>query len=374
MMSKEEMQRRWSLTRAVMREDGLDWIVCTLGHPFGYAKWLAGRVGLAGTLVAFPVKGDLILATHGDAVHHRPYDSEGVRHIATCAQPNLLANTHAAALIDQIRDCAPKRIGFVGLGYLSAATYATFLKLLPDVDFVDATDSLAAIKAVKSDEELVHMRAAAALHDQAVELVRANVRPGLAPKQIIEVVRSFMCTQGSASQTFMAGSAPPGQPCKYAGPQDRVMEKGDQFAMLIECSDSEGYYSEAMPTLCIGEIPAPLARAHADVLEIQSTLVSMLRPGIQVSELLRVNDEFMVRKGYPPEQRLLGHAQGLDLVERPAATPSGENLVIQKDMVFSVHPTVHAEQAWGFPVNLSFLITNGKAEPMLKTSNTIFVV
>ena len=33
--------------------------------PARYAKWLAERIGLTGTLVAFPLKGDLILATHG---------------------------------------------------------------------------------------------------------------------------------------------------------------------------------------------------------------------------------------------------------------------------------------------------------------------
>lgn len=374
MMSMSEMTRRWQMVRNAMSTQGLDWLVCTMGHPFGYAKWLGDRVGLAGTLVAFPLEGDLILATHGDDVHHVPHDSLGIHHIASCAQPNLLANTHAPMVIERIKATRPKRIGFLGMGYLPAVTYENFLRLLPDVQFSDATDLIAPLKAVKSEEELVRMRAAAVLHDQAIEVARKAVRPGITAQDVLEEVRYFVCKAGSRTQSLMAGSAAPGTPCRYAGPGDRVMQGGDQFAMLIECSEPGGYYSEAMPTICLGEIPPALRQAHADAVEIQEILVEHARPGADPMKLLRINDAFMARKGYPPEGRLLGHAQGVDLVERPAASPLGEVLPLQANMVFSIHPTVHAQQAWGFPVNMSFLIGERETARMLTTPNEIFVV
>ena len=82
----------------------------------------------------------------------------------------------------------------------------------------------------------------------------------------------------------------------------------------------------------------------------------------------------MVSKGYPPEGRLLGHSQGVDLVERPALTPKGEILPLQKNMVISIHPTTHGATAWGYPVNMSFLITDGAPERMLRTPQEIIVL
>jgi Xaa-Pro aminopeptidase len=82
----------------------------------------------------------------------------------------------------------------------------------------------------------------------------------------------------------------------------------------------------------------------------------------------------MDRKGYPRETRLLGHAQGVDLVERPALSPLGDNLPIQENMIVSLHPTTHGANAWGYPVNMSFLVTKTGSQRMLSTPQEIIVL
>lgn len=354
-----------------MREQGLDWIVATTGHPFGYQRWLTNRTGLAATLAAVPLTGDVILASHGDHVHTTPRNSYGVKHVVSCAQPNLMGNTHAPLLLEIMKDQPPRRIGFLGLGYLSVATYLALTEGLPNTEFVDATDWIASIKAVKSEEELVCMRRAAALHDEAVKLLPDLVRPGLRGQQVLDGLRQYMMAEGSPHQTMMVGSAPPGQVCKYFTASERVLEQGDQMVILIEGSEPDGYYSEVMPVVCLGSVPDALRRTFDDVCEIQEILAGAAMPGVDPNELLRINDEWMVKKGYPAEARLLGHSQGVDLVERPAMTPKGENFPLQANMVISIHPTTHGPQAWGFPVNMSFLITEQGAQRMLSTPQEI---
>jgi len=373
-ISNAELDRRWALVRKAMHENGLDWLIATTGHPYGYQRWLTNRTGLAGTLVAFPAKGEAILASHGDDVHSVPRDSYGVRHVASCAQPNIIANTHAPLLIEPISASNPRRIGFLGLGYLPAATYLALTKALPQVEFVDATDIIAPIKAVKSEEELECMRRAARMHEEAIALLPGLVRPGVTGRYVMDELRHHLVRSGSNHQTMMVGSAPAGQICRYFGPSDRVLEKGDQLAILIEGSEPDGYYSEAMPTVCLGEVPDALRKAFNDVVEIQERLAEVACPGALPDDLLRLNDELMRRKGYPPEGRLLGHSQGVDLVERPAFTPKGETMPLQKNMVISIHPTTHAPNAWGYPVNMSFLITDGAPQRMLRTPQEIIVV
>jgi len=111
-----------------------------------------------------------------------------------------------------------------------------------------------------------------------------------------------------------------------------------------------------------------------DALEAQKILIDMTRPGADPMKLLKANDEFMKSKGYPPEARLAGHCQGVDLVERPALSPLGETIRLQANMVISLHPTAHGVKAWGFPINQSFLITEDGVKSMTKTPQEIIVV
>ena len=374
MISNEEMDRRWRLTREVMARDGIDWLISSTGHPFGYYRWLTNRVGLAGPLAAIGMEGPVILASHGDEVHHKPSDSYGVHHVASPSQLNMMVNTHAPLLVKEMKRKPVRRIGLLGTGFIPLSTYKVLLDAFPDAEIFDATDEIAKLKAIKSSEEITLIRQAAAVHDEAVELARRTLRPGITARDVVEEVRSFFTRRSSPMQTLMGGSSARGQICRYSGPIDRKIESGDLFSMLIECALDHGYYSETMPTMCLGEVPKDLAHAHAHAIEIQEILVNAVRPGMLPSELLAINDEFMTAHGYPTEHRLLGHSQGLDLVERPAFSPLGENLPIQHDMVISIHPTVHTPTAWGLPSNLSFHFTANGIERLLKTPNEVIAV
>jgi len=277
-------------------------------------------------------------------------------------------------LVAEMRRRPVRRIGLLGTGFIPVSSYLILKAAFPDAEITDATDLIAPIKAVKSAAEMVLMREAAAMHDMAVELACNTVRAGITARDVLEEVRFAVNKLGSPAQTFMAGSAPPGTICRYSGPLDRVMAPGDQFAMLLEGAQKDGYYSEAMPTICIGDIPPALQKAFDETVEIQEQLAAMVRPGMLPAELLAANDAFMEARGYPRELRLLGHSQGLDLVERPAFSPAGENLPIQHDMVISIHPTVHAPTAWGYPNNMSFHFTAAGISRMLRTPQKIFVV
>lgn len=246
MVSNAEMDRRWKLVRKVMEREGLDWLIGGVGMPGGFARWLSNRFtrGTAVIMngVAFPMEGDIYFFGHGDMIHSTPVDSYGVKHLVSPCQPNLLVNTPAPVVLDVIKEKKPKKIGFLGMGFIPAAAYEYYRKGLPGVEFVDATELVAPIKAVKSEEELIFMRRAAAMHDMAVDVIRRTVKPGITANDVVEEVRHVLALGGSELQNMRAGSAPPGSICRYAGPGDRKMENGDQFAMLLECSEQGGLF------------------------------------------------------------------------------------------------------------------------------------
>jgi Xaa-Pro aminopeptidase len=374
MFSNAEMDRRWRLVRAAMASEDYDWLIGSTGHPWGFARWLTDRAGFGGPLVAVPLEGDIIFAAHGDELHTKAVQSYGIHHVVSPSQLGQLVNSHAGLLVKEMRAKPPKKIGLLSTGFIPLATYEIIRNAFPDAIIADATELITPIKARRSAEEMVCMRRAAEMHDQAIEVVRNTLRAGITPKDVMEEVRYAVNKMGSASQSVMAGSAAPGTPCLYFGPNNRVIDPGDQFAMLIECSETSGYYSETFVTACLGDVPKELTAVFNDVVEAQEMLVAMVRPGIMPSELLKANAEFMGARGYPAETRLLGHAQGVDLVERPCFSPLGETLPVEADTVISIHPTTHTDKAWGFARNVSFFVTGNGIERMLKTPQEIMVI
>ncbi len=375
MISNAEMDRRWAAVRTVMAREGFDWLIATSGNAFGFSRWLTNRTGLAGPIAAIGLEGDVIFASHGDAVHHQPFDSYGVHHVAMCGQLALMANTQMPLVVQEMRKTGtPRKIGLLAPGFLPIAVDLVLREAFPDAIYSDASDLIAPIKAIKSAEEMIAIRKIAAMHDEGVEIARRTLRAGITARDVVEEVREFFTRNGSPIQTMMGGSALRDQICRYSGPINRTIESGDLFAMLIECAGEDGYYSEAMPTMCLGDVPAHLQTPFDHACEIQEHLTHCVRPGMLPSELLAINDAFMTKHGYPVETRLLGHSQGLDLVERPGFSPAGETMTIEHGMVISIHPTAHTQVAWGFPNNLSFHFTANGIERLLKTPQEIFVV
>ena len=59
---------------------------------------------------------------------------------------------------------------------------------------------------------------------------------------------------------------------------------------------------------------------------------------------MRANNEFLLSRGYPKENRLYAHGQGYDLVERPSFQPD-ERMKLKAGMNIAPHPVIATKQA-----------------------------
>ena len=276
--------------------------------------------------------------------------------------------------MDVLKRSRPSKVGLAGFGRLSAATYIALKKGLPDVEFVDVTDIIDELKAVKSEEEIEYIRKTAEMHDKVwEEVVMRVVRPGKKPLDVIREVWNAMMKEGNVMGWYRANASPPDIPCQYFGPLDRVIKEGDVFAMLMEFSGPEGYYCEIMRNVCLGRIPRELEEAFEDVKEAQSRMAKKLLPNTDPNEVLKEGDGLMREKGWPVETRLAGHGQGLDLVERPAISPISESMKLKKNMVLALHPTVHAPKAWGILAD-NFLVTETGGVRLQRLPQELFIL
>jgi Xaa-Pro aminopeptidase len=350
-ISDDELARRWREVRSEMDARGLDAIVMQSQNDWlgGYVRWFADLPATNGypVTVVFPADDEMIVVDMGPFGGRRAFASadefhRGVGLLVTTPAFTSVDYTngyHAATLIPELRSRAYRRIGMLAGGALPHGFVAGLRDGLPSVEFLDATDWVDEIKAVKSREEMLWIRRVAAVQDQAFAAVLSGICPGLRDHDVASLAWVAAQRLGSEQGITLGCSAPLGQRASFVGRhlQGRRIEKGDHFSLLIEVNGHCGYYAELARTIVLGQASPELLDGFAAMAEAQAHTLSLLRPGADCAEIAAAHDAWMVRHGLPPEKRLYSHGQGADMVERPLIRHD-ETMRLKANMSLAVHP------------------------------------
>jgi len=285
-------------------------------------------------------------------------------------------NTLDAELaVEALKKRSEGKIGIVGKGRM-AQTFCEYLfGHMSEAIFVDATDLVDEIKAVKSAEEIELIGKAAAVQDEAMEYAMSVIRPGRKVSEIVADVVHKTTMLGSEEQMIMAGCGPVGRPAPMQKRhfQGRTLRENEQFTLLIEANGPGGMYTELGRLFFTGEVPGELFDAYELCREAQKVTLNLLKPGADPADIWRANNEFLIKQGYLPESRLYAHGQGYDLVERPAILDD-EPMKLRANMNITVHPTIGSDRLWVWVCD-NYLITESGLSPCLhKTPQKIFSV
>jgi Xaa-Pro aminopeptidase len=352
-ISTPELERRWTATRAAMEAAGIDVLIAQANNDFmgGYVKWLTDLPGTQGyfSTVIFPRDSGMILIGQGGFGHDVavPYDGDGIRRgvarVMTCPSYATVGFAHryeADLTLKALAPFAQGAIGMVGVATLPWVLIDTLKCEMSAASFVDASDMVDRIKAIKSEEEIACFRATAAMQDAAMTAAFAAFEPGKRDRDISAAAEAASLVLGSEQGLFMCASAPDGRPVHFANRhyQERVIGDGDALALLIENSGPGGYYCELGRTAILGRATDAQHEQFAFVLKARQFMLDRLRPGAQPKTIWDEYNEFMRENGRPEEDRLHCHSMGYDMVERPLVR-FDEPMSLAANMVVSCHPT-----------------------------------
>jgi Xaa-Pro aminopeptidase len=349
-ISTAELQRRWAAVRSAMAREKIDVLLMQNNndHMGGYVKYFTDMPATNGypNTVIFPKDDEMTVVCQGpfNGDSRPPGDVwRGVKRMLTTPS---YESAHYTQYYDPelaakaLQPYAKATIGFVGIYQMSFAMGDYIMKKFPGAKFVDASEMVDRIKVIKSPEELELVKRCALMQDGAMKAAFAAIRPGMRDTEVAAVAVHYSQVHGSENGIYLCASAPQGVAAKFGQRhvQNRTIQKGDVFALLVEDSGPGSMYTELGRSCVLGKVPQQMKEELEMVKESRKLTLDMLVPGTPCKDIWEAFNAFMRKHGRPEEARLYCHGQGYDLVERPLIR-NDEPWTIQKDMNIVVHPT-----------------------------------
>jgi Xaa-Pro aminopeptidase len=353
-ISTAELERRWKAVRAAMEREKIDVLLMQNNndHMGGYTKYFTDLPATNGypQTVVFPRDDLMTLISQGPMgqVADIPPQGDGiVRGVKQWMRTPSYASAPFTKDYDPelaARALAPYAGGTIGLlgTYQMSFAMVDYLRKgrFSNSTFVDASNMVDEIKVIKSPEEMDRCRDTALMQDGAMRAAFAAIKPGMRDTDVAAIAQCYSQQHGSEQGIYLCASWPYGKPVHFNQRhyQNRVIQKGDYFALLIEDNGPGGMYTELGRTCVLGKASQELKDEFAFTLEARKYTLDRLKPGTPCKDVFEAYNAFMRKNGRPEEKRLYCHGQGYDLVERPLIRHD-EPMAIQKDMNIVVHPT-----------------------------------
>jgi Xaa-Pro aminopeptidase len=377
-VSTEELKRRWGAVRKAMKEEGLDFLIARNGSDIlgGYIKWLSniGAKGDYPVSVIFPREEDIIVIKHGPRGSFNPGLPGIKKQINVPSLPSLQYSItyDAEMVVEELKKYKNSHIGLVGMGFIPAIYYNYITKHLDTAVFSDAAELVDNIKAIKSDEEIQHLRTLATTQDDTVKYILPLIKPGRRNFEIYADMMHYCLLTGSTTANLMVSSAPASGAAKSgeAFARDRIIKEGDLVQLLIESNGPSGYFTEILVTICLGNIPSILQEHYEFAKEVQRKLLTLLKPRVDSLVIWNTYNELLKKAGYAEEKRIGAHGMGYDMVERPCLQLD-ETMKIQAGMNIAAHSTVASANATAAVCENYLVKKTGEPECLHKTVQKI---
>jgi Xaa-Pro aminopeptidase len=387
-ISTRELERRWAAARKGMAERNIDALLMQNNNDWlgGYVRWFTDTPLSNGypRSVIFPAADLMTVVDMGARGARRKLDggdevNRGVGELIFTPAFTSVAYTdeyQAELVAEELKRRGYRTIGWVGSGAMPHKFVARIEReLAGKAKFVDATEFVDRLKAIKSEEEKELIRKAAQMQDQVFARVLEKIRPGMSDNDVTALAQYEGRLLGSEQGLFLGSSAPLGRASRFLDrhQQARKLKPGEHFSLLIENNGPGGFYTEIARTIVLGKASNELIDGFESMKEAQAHTLRLLEPGAACADIAKEHDAYMRARGLPPELRLYCHGQGYDLVERPLVR-ADETMAIEEHMNLAVHPGYETPSIFAVICDNYFIEAAGPSACLHKTPKQIFEI
>jgi Xaa-Pro dipeptidase len=263
----------------------------------------------------------------------------------------------------------PQKLRVAISDYTSGETIAQVHRLLPDAQFVSATDVLREQRVIKTEDEIDLMRKAGAITEAAFKDVVANLKHGMTELDVVTEVDYQLRRHGSLGPSFVTSlyNSGPNHPLTFGdrlGTWQRVLTP--PVSVLFDFGAIfEGYCYDFGRTVHFGVPDAEQQKVYDLVMASQTAGIAAMKAGqVTAEQVDAAARQVIVDGGYGEEFRhRLGHGIGLDVHEPPFLT-QGNTTTLQEGMLFTVEPSIMQFNTFSARVEDIVVVREGGGQPL----------
>jgi Xaa-Pro dipeptidase len=254
---------------------------------------------------------------------------------------------------------------------------ARFLRVVADSfdgQPVSATLAVEEIRRVKTQDEIAWLRKAAHLADRGYEHFVRVAQPGMTEYELVAEVEGFVKANG-AEDNFMLVASGGTEVTGMKPPTARKLKVGDSVTTELT-PQINGYYAQICRTLVIGAPSDQQLEAYSIFAEAQKAAVDLLRPGVDIADVARVQNDVFRARGYgeytgAQYTRVRGHNLGLYPDEFPHVLEN-VHYVCKKDMALIAHPNTYLPLSGYMVFGDTLLVTDTGCVSLSQTEKRLF--
>ncbi|MBI2169017.1 MAG: aminopeptidase P family protein [Actinobacteria bacterium] len=244
---------------------------------------------------------------------------------------------------------------------------------LPDTAFLNASDVLSPLRAVKDADEIAALRAAAHAAD-AVALEMAQERfSGRTERDVSREFAQRLIDLGHSRANFAIVASGPNGASPHHEPGERVIDPGD----VVVCDFGgrmRGYCSDITRTYVVGHPTDEFADLFDVLAEAQARAVDAVEPGVPAEEIDAVARRIITDAGYGSYFiHRTGHGIGLDAHEEPYLV-AGNDEKLEVGNVFSVEPGIYLPGRYGARIEDIVVVTGEGPESLNLAPHHAYIV
>ncbi|MGA8941727.1 MAG: Xaa-Pro peptidase family protein [Thermoactinomyces sp.] len=347
--------------RKKMAEKNLEAFLIT--HPVN-RRYMTGFTGTSG--VALLTKNDAIFITD-------------FRYVTQAREqcPDWSLVKHEGSIFSEVAKVCRK----IGLNQLAFEqdhlTYGEVIQLremLEEIETVPAGGLVEELREVKEPEELLIMKEAAKIADEAFAQIVQEIRPGMKEREValrLEVIMRELGAISSSFDTIVASGWRSALPHGVAS--DKVIEKGD-FVTMDYGAYYKGYASDITRTVLMGKPDPKQKEIYEIVLEANRRAIEGVRPGKTGKEIDAIARDYIREHGYGDYfGHGTGHGLGMEVHEEPRVSSRGDKPLVP-GMVITIEPGIYLPDFGGVRIEDDLIVTESGYEKITGSPKELLMI
>ena len=230
------------------------------------------------------------------------------------------------------------------------------------------------LREVKLDDEVVKIKKAIEIAEEAFKEVLKEVKVGKSEKEIARSLEFKMLNKGAeaiAFDTIVASGHRGALPHGIAS--DKLIQNNEMITFDFGCV-YEGYCSDMTRTIAIGEVDEELLNIYNIVLEANKLGISELAVNKDCQMVDKIVRDFISDKGYKENfGHGLGHSFGVEIHEDPRLNQVS-TAKIKAGHILTVEPGIYVEGLGGVRIEDDILVKDGKIEVLTSLDKELILL